>query len=417
MKPVPMPSIRRPRPDCLYLCLEIDRFSAQVFSAYNPPYRNVPFVVVRQDTGSHRCTVWACSASARELGVDPGMPFQTLKKQHPRVQVVQRDLELEETACEDLREILQGYTPNSELRSDGRGTLDISGTPFLRHANPEQVAEKMRQEIHYKTGLEEIAFGISRNKLLAGLLARISTPDGIRRCESGDEETMLAQLDARLLPGLSSRSRERIRKYGLSRIEQIQRLGRDALICRLGKEGERVYSLTRGIEPRFTQLADPRPIGAETVLDRDINDTELLIQNVRLTADRLCYRLKQKGFQTRRIMFLLRYADNRTEQRSAAFPVPTDDLETISHAAVQVFHELYQRRVAIKSVTLTVKQPRRATGQLSLFETKAQTKQRQLDAAVTNVRNRMGFDSVRNGSYFGACTPGKELKTEKPIRN
>jgi DNA polymerase-4 len=408
---IPMSSVRRPHPDRLYLCFDVDRFSAQVVAAYNPLFRKAPFVVVRQDTDSHRCTVWACSVPARELGIQPGTPFQMLKKGHPEVQVVHRDPELEQTACEDLREILQACTPDVEVRADGSGVLNLSGTPSLRRADPEAIAAGVAETARYRIGLEEIAFGISRNKLLAGLLARMARPDSIRMCDPGQEETVLGSLDARLLPGLSSGCRERIRKYGLHRIEQIQRLGRDALICRLGKEGERVYSLTRGVESRPEPSVDTRPVQTETVLDRDINDTDTLVQNVRLTADRLCFELKKHGLQARRVMFLLRYADNRTVQRSAVFPVPTDDVATVSHGAVRVFHELYQRRVAIKSLTLTVRQPQTATGQLGLFETGSEARQRRLDEAVTNVRKRMGFGSVRNGAYFG--TRNKELKIVK----
>ena len=406
-----MPHTRRPHPDRLYLCLEIDSFSAQVLSAYNPTCRRTSFVVVRQDSDSHRCTVWACSAPAREAGVEPGVSLQMLKKQHPDVQVMQRDPELESAACDDLRHILKAYTPDVELLSDGRGTLDISGMPFLKHADPTEIAERLRQEVEYKIGLEEMAFGISRNKLLADLLARVARPDRIQTCDPGQEETVLAGLHTNLLPGLSSRSYEQLRKYGLTRIEQIQRLGRDALICRLGKEGERVYSLTRGIDSRLELSVVSKPVSTETVLDRDINETKTLVQHVRLTADRLCHGLKKRELQARRVGFLLRYSDNRTAQRSAAFPAPTDNVATISHAAVGLFHHLYQRRVAIKSLTLFVKQPRRATGQLGLFESVRQTRQRRLEEAVTNVRQRMGFGSVLNGTYFGV--KGRKLKNGK----
>lgn len=406
-----MAPVRRPHPQRLYLCFEVDRFSAQVVTAYNPLFRKAPFVVVRQDTDSHRCTVWACSAPARELGITAGTSLQMLKKRHPEVHVVHRNPEFEQTACEDLREILRAYTPDFEVRADGRGVLDLSGTPSLKRANPETIAAGIAETARYRIGLEEMAFGISRNKLLAGLLARVARPDGIRTCDPGQEEAVLGSLDARLLPGLSSGCRERIRKYGLRRIEQIRRQGRDALVCRLGKEGERVYSLARGVESRPEPSVGTRPVQTETVLDRDINDTDALVQNVRLTADRLCFELKRRGLQARRVTFLLRYADNRTVQRSAAFSVPTDDVTTVSHGVVRVFHELYQRRVAIKSLTLTVRQPQQATGQLGLFETGPEARQRRLDEAVTDVRKRMGFASVRNGAYFEATS--KELKIAK----
>jgi nucleotidyltransferase/DNA polymerase involved in DNA repair len=141
-------------------------------------------------------------------------------------------------------------------------------------------------------------------------------------------------------------------------------------------------------------------VRAETVLDRDINDTSQLVQNVRLTADKLCHKMKTWNFQAKSMTFVLTYADYRAVRKAARFPFPTNDLATIAPVAVRVFEELYQRRVAIKSIRLNVNRTGADTGQLSLFETDADRKQRHLDDALVDVRRRMGFHSIMSASYL-----------------
>ena len=384
----------------LYLSLEIDQFSAQVIAAYNPLYQRKPFVVVRQNADSHKSSVWACSALARRLHAEPGMPVHPLKKRHAELAVVPRDEELEKTACAELSRLIYGYTPEYEINEGGRCLLDLTGTPILRQGGVGHLAMRLKDEVHYKIGLEEIAIGISRSKLISRMMAKAARPDAVRICEPGQESDVLGSLDAALLPGLSPPCREKIKKYGLRKIGQIQRLGREALIRRFGMEGEKLYTLTSGVESD-SGGARGKALYAETVLDRDINDRVLLVQNVRYTADKLCHGLKIENARTKRLSFILKYTDYRTVQKAALLSSPTNDFITIAQASIRLFEALYQRRVAIKSMKLVAGRPQGDTGQLDLFETDGQKRQRSLGCAITEIRKQMGF-----GIVLSASSPG-----------
>lgn len=377
----------------MFITLDHDHFSAQALSAYDPTLRGRPFVVVRQSTDSHKCAVWACSSRAQRLGIRRGQPVQAALRGHTDVEVVPRDDLIEQTAREELAWIAEQYTPEFDVTEYGRCLLDVSGTPAGREAEIEAVAGRIREDIVHKIGLRDIAVGIASGRLIATMLARLARPDGTRVCLPGDEAETLAAIGADLLPGVSDRARERIRQYGIKRIGQIRDIGKDALVTRLGGEGERLYSLSVGVDAK-RKIEKDESIDAETVLDQDINDERVLRQHVRYTADRLSHALKVASAWTTRVTFVLTYTDSRRTQKTTSFAAPTNDVDRLTDAALRLFRDLYQRRVAIKSIRLVVRRPRQDTRQMDLFESAAEKRRRSVGSAVTDVRAKLGFDAV-----------------------
>ena len=144
----------------MFLAIEHDHFSAQALSAYDPTLRGHAFVVVRQSTDSHKCTVQACSSKAQHLGIRRGQPVQMVLQKHPRVEIVTRDDLIEETAREELGWIAEHYTPEFDVTEFGRCLLNLSGTPVAEN-DVENVAGRIRDDISTKIGLCDNAIGIA----------------------------------------------------------------------------------------------------------------------------------------------------------------------------------------------------------------------------------------------------------------
>ena len=377
----------------MYITLDHDHFSAQALSAYDPTLRDHPFVVVRQSTDSHKCAVWACSYLAQQIGIRRGQPVQMVLKRHRQVEVVPRDDLIEQTAREELAWIAEHYTPEFDVTESGRCLLNMSGTPLEQEVDIESIAEQIRSDIINKIGMQDVAIGAASSRLIASMLARLARPHNTRICLPGTEPETLASISADMLPGISDKARERIRQYGIKRIGQIQHLGKDALVTRLGGEGEQLYSLAVGVDTK-RKIEKKESIEAETILDRDINDEKTLRQHVRYTADKLSHLLVSASAWTSRVTFVLTYTDKRRTQKTAAFASPTNDRDAITRSALRLFRDLYQRRVAIKSLRLVVRQLREDTNQIDLFESAAEKRQRTIGHAITKVRDRLGFDAV-----------------------
>ena len=405
----------------LYISLDHDHFSAQALSAYDPTLRGHAFVVVRQSTDSHKCAVWACSSRAQQLGIRRGQPVQMVLKRHRQVEVVPRDDLIEQTARDELAWIAEHYTPEFDVTEFGRCLLNLSGTPVLRSfaedgpigndVDAENIADRIRDDIVHKIGIRDVAIGIASSHLIACMLAKLARPRGTRICIPGTESETLAALSSDLLPGVSGRAKERIRQYGIKRIGQIQHLGKDALVARLGSEGERLYSLAVGVDTK-RKIEKKESIEEETVLDRDINDEKTLRQHVRYTADKLSHLLITASAWASRITFVLIYTDNRRTQKTASFASPTNERNALTRTSLRLFRELYQRRVAIKTLRLVVRQPLQDTHQLDLFESAHEKRQRTVGHAITEVRDRMSFDSIIPAANYVAREP-EAIKTSR----
>ena len=389
----------------MHFCVVMDQFAAQAFAAYNPRFLNTPFVVVKQNPESHRTSVSACSSVAVDMGVKPDTPVRVIQRDFPEVKMVQYDDRWEATAREDLTHIMEEYTPEFYVQDSGVCLMDFSGTWASK--NPKCIVEELGDEIRYKIRITDVAFGISLNKLLAKLLATLACPSGVEICNPGEEEDTLEALDVEVLPGISDGVRERIKKYGIQTVKQVRNLGRQSLACRLGKEGEVLYSLSRGVDLVPQVEGKRREVRVESVLNRDINDFSRLKQYAKLISDKLSHQLKSRGMKTKRVTVVLKYSDDRTTRKTVKLGSPTNEFPVLMPVVVETFEQLYQRRIAIKSIHAVVRSPLVDDGQLNLFESNTASKFRQRTYAISHIREKMGFDSVLNASYLNILSDGK----------
>ncbi len=262
------------------------------------------------------------------------------------------------------------------------------------------LASRVQSDIGSRGELHTLAVGMSSSALIARMLARQALPHGVAVCPPGFELDELASKPVDVLPGLSAAVREKLRKYGLQYVHQVQRLERRSLVKRLGRhDGGKLYGMVRGVSDSMPRENEVFPaITAETVLRTDLNEDFLLAQCVRLTADRMCDKLRNAKLLARRLTFRLWHTDNRCVQRTTQLAQATADFGTIEAAARRLFADAYVRRAAIKSMSLSATRPSHSTRQIDLFETTHDRKLQSLGAAITDIRHRMGFEAVLSGA-------------------
>lgn len=332
------------------------------------------------------------------------MPLFVARRRCPQAAVVSRDRVFEDAIRARVSRALDRWTPRANVRGCLRCTLDLSGTPAQRQwavASRDDLAalaRRVQADVGSRSQLQWMAVGLSSSPLVARLLARQALPQGILVCPPGSELDELGSKPVDVLPGLSGPVRDKLRKYGLLYVHQIQRLDRRSLVKRLGlHDGGKLHGMVRGIGDPTPREETPA-IGAETVLRSDLNDDYLLVQCVRLIADRMCDKLRRAGTLARRLTFRLTHTDNRSIQRSADLAQATADFDIIEAAARRLFDEAYVCRAAIKSMSLTAVRPSRCHGQMDLFETGRERRLHSLGAAITDIRQRLGFEAVLSGA-------------------
>ena len=403
-----MPPSPRRAPPPLFLALEAPDFPAQAIAAWDDRLRGLPFAVVDQDPDSHKTFVIACSPAARAAELRAGMPLAVARRRLPNLEAVLRNPAWEAALGDELRALCVRYTPEAEVRGS-RALLDMTGTPAARVLQPRALAAKLRRDALYACGLRELSAGAASTRLMAQVMARLAYErgEGAAACPAGDEADILAPLPPACLPGLSPQCRERIRRYSLASVGQIRGLGRQALAVRFGGEREKLYTLACGLDLEAVRV-ERRDVAAETVLEEDVNDDDALARAVRLTADKLVFQLRRQGLQADRLTLAIRYADGKAVRKTLPLRPRTDAFKTLAGKAQELFRTLYQRRVALRAISLSVPAPKPDTGQIDLFATERDRRQEALGDALAKIRGRSGFAAIvsaANAGTDGAVAP------------
>ena len=387
------------QPDPLHLAFKLRDVAAQAIESREAAFLGRPFVVVRQCADSHRSSVFAPSREAKKHGVEAGMPVFIARRRLPDLEVVSRRKDYEEDLRAEMRRLMESITPAFNCHGGDLWLLDLTGTPAQRGPDMWAFAESLRADLAERAGLQGATIGISRSELVARMQAAAGEPDEICICETGEESQLLAGFEARLLPGLSRSCRALLTKYGLKEVGQIRLLGRKSLVKRFGTEGEKLFEMVRGVS---SLRVGPRHLGffAETILDWDVVDRNVLEQCVRYTADKLCYELRQRDVHLSSFALAVQYSDGGRIQRSKVLARPTNAYVVVADAAGELFEQLCQRRIAVKSVRINASRIRPESAQLDLFESSQDRRSHALGGSIHKIRDRSGFGGILAASML-----------------
>ena len=365
-----------------------------------------PFVVVCQDIHGHASAIVASSLAARQTGIRAGMAVRTVMRRYPHIHLVPRRPDLEATARDDLFALFDRYTPQvrlSHIGNFGRWLCDLSGTPASRTMTPQQLGDDIVLSIKREIGFTDIFMGLCSTAPGAQLLAAAATTEPVTVCfgQDHEQERMLGGISCDAVYGLTAVTREALRGYGIYTIGQLAFLTRHDLVKRLGRDGEHLYAVVQGVSAAAAGAAEKYltgPLTASIVLRRDTNDLAELAAAVRYTADKLCHQLRSQSVCADALVVELCYTDRKKIRKTVRLGADTQDFGPVASAAQHAVTALYQRRVALSSITLTVARPQPFGGQLELFDTARTAAHRSTGAAITDVRRAYAFEAVVSGS-------------------
>lgn len=108
----------------------------------------------------------------------------------------------------------------------------------------------------YRAGGLTASVGIATSKFMAKVASELAKPDGVRVVEPGAEPDLIADLPARIIPGVGPATMERLARLGVRTVADIRALSHAEVVREPGRaSGEWVYALS------FAR--DDRPVVAE----------------------------------------------------------------------------------------------------------------------------------------------------------
>jgi DNA polymerase-4 len=334
--------------------LDLDAFFAAVEELEDPSLRSQPLIVGGDPHG--RGVVATANYVARGFGIHSAMSAAEALRRCPHAVFVRPRHSLYREYSRSVWESVRAIVPTVERTGLDEGYLDLGevATDFLR---ARELAEAVQTAVRGTTRLT-CSLGVAPTKVVAKVASDTRKPAGITVVLPGREQSFLAPLAVRKLPGVGPRSAERLAHAGIETVGALAAIDDDRLRELMpGKVGHLLRDRARGVDPRGLETLTERiSISQEETFPRDIDQPALLHAELRRMAERLSEYLRRDGQAARTVTTKLRYPDFSIRTRSLTLDVPVDDAETIGDIACRLLDRaLAERPGALRLVGVGVK--------------------------------------------------------------
>jgi DNA polymerase-4 len=403
---MPMPDLARFRAKhgpmdaidpCAVACIlhvDMDAFFVSVELLERPELRGKPVVVGGRP--DQRGVVTAASYEARKFGIQSAMPLVTAGRLCPHAIFLDGHHHKYTEMSDRVAKILNAFSPVVEMVSIDEAYLDLAGTERL-HGPPFAAADKLLRNITKQTGLPCSA-GLATTRLVAKVASDQAKPRGLVWVAPGREESFLAPLPIRKIPGIGAVTERALRAMGIETVEQIAREPEERLEKVFGKWGDALYRKARGGDSyEFLVDAEPKSISQNHTFNEDSFDENLLTSTLSHLSQKACKRLREAGLSTRTLTLTIRYAGFDTHTRAKSLTEPTQLDGDISAVFLQLFHEHRNRKRKVRLLGVSLSNFSHGGEQLDLLNAERRGKQEKLTQAADKLRDRFGFGAIQFG--------------------
>jgi DNA polymerase IV len=381
------------------LHVDLDAFFVEVCRHYHPELRNIELLVVggRRD---QRGVVQSASHAARHFGIHAGMPIAQAVRLCPEATFFQGAFVHYREASHAVRAVLMDFSPTVVMSSLDEAYLDFAGTEAHYPVSLLPVAERVRDEVKERTGLDA-SIGIGPNRMIAKMASDFAKPRGLMEVRAGWERGFLAGLPLSALPGVGPKTAQRWAELGLVDVHQVQGMEERALERLIGGDARalKLRAMGRGGSV-LRAIHLPKSVSRETTLSRDLRDAAELERILALLTARVAAQLRDEQIVAKAVTLKLRHDDFRTVTRRRTLDIATDLDAEIYGAARELFRaafgEVRRRNRGVRLIGIAASNLGTAAEE-DLFETPERVRLRHLTEAVDKVRDKFGFDAVAPG--------------------
>lgn len=375
--------------------LNIADFAAAVETSLNPSLAGYPLVIA--PPGAPRAVVYDMNDQAYREGIRKGMPLARVKRFNKGIKTLAPRLNRYEQVMKHIFKRTLAYTPAIESGHwDGHIFMDVTGTNRL-FGPPPDVAFRLNKETKKDFGLDPI-WAIATNKLVAKVATRMVKPAGEYIVGPGEEKAFLKPLPIDLLPGLSKNEIMKMKTFNLTHISQVRSLTLEQLQIAFSQRAYQIHGLIRGIDTSpITRVCEKHaPIRADHEFANDTNDLEQLKKAIFLLVETICQSLRERNMYGRLLSLRFFYSDGCRKTARIKLSQPTANEMVMFKKIIPLLFRAWTRRIRIRHLGLTCKNPGRPQVQTMMFEeTSKMDKQEKILQAMDHISTKFGKGTVK----------------------
>ena len=367
--------------------LDLDTFFVSCERLLEPKLNGKPVLV---GGTSDRGVVSACSYEARQFGVHSAMPMRMARKLCPEAIVIRGSSSVYSKYSNMVTDIIKDESPLYEKSSIDEFYIDITGMD--RFHGSYKWASELRQRIMRETNLP-ISFGMSTSKTVSKIGTGEAKPNGQLHIERGFEKNFLAPLSVKKIPMVGDKTYRKFRSMGIEKIETIQEMPLELMERVFGKNGVVIWKKANGIDNTpVIPYRERKSISSSLTFEKDTINIRNLKEILTTMTEKLAYYLRNGDKLTSNVAVTVRYSDFDTRSRQMRVDYTAND-HTLIATVMQLFDQLYQRRVMVRLVGVRFSGLVGGGYQINLFEDSERTVH--LYQAMDKVRNRFGQNALK----------------------
>lgn len=357
--------------------VDMDAFFASVEQHRNHPELAGRPVCVGHDPkgGNGRGVVRAASYEARAKGIHSGMPVSQAYRLCPDAVFVDGEFESYGVASDEFMTVLREYADGGRVRRASIDEAYIEVTEGVEvFGSPRNLASWIQDSIWHDVKLP-CSVGAAPCMSVAKVATGMNKPRGITVVgpDSLDVLKFLEPLPVTAINGIGRKTSERLEKFGITTLGQIQRMTIPELWPAMGRGSTWLYQRARGIDERPLIDNGPRvrkSISKDRTFMEDVEpgSIDYLHEVLGKMCSRIGEKLQKKALRFKTVTVKMRYSDYSTIQRSKSIPVETDSFDVLQRMAVEIFDHRRDREKPLRLVGVKVSGLSEASEQLCLTE-------------------------------------------------
>lgn len=364
--------------------------------------RQIP-AAVGGDPKTRHGIVLAKSTPAKKYGVTTGEPISRALEKCPSLVIVQPKFDEYVKNSRAFIDILKEVAPVVEQASIDEAYCDMSGTRRM-YGDPVKFAhrlkDRIREELHFTVNI-----GISDCKLLAKMASDFEKPDRVHTLFPDEIEKKMWPLPAGELFLVGRSSTKKLAGLGIRSIGDIARMDPALLQLHFGKQGKTMWEFANGIDasPVQGERDAVKSYGNSVTLSFDVVNADSAKKILLSLCETVGARLRADRAYIRSVTVTIKDCEFRTTSHQTGLDDATNVTEVIYREACRLFDQLWDqtpiRLLGVSAGKITDG----AYSQIELFSAAdgpAPEKLSKLNAAIDQIRDRYGEDSVKRARFL-----------------
>ena len=337
-----------------WLYIDINSYFATIEQQVNPDLRNKPVAIVPLLSDS-TCAI-AASQEAKLKGINTGTRIYQAKKLCPELICIKARHNLYVEYHHKIFNEVDRYLHVDHIFSIDEGACRLTGKYCLEEEGV-SIAKIIKKAIRDNVGdYITSSIGIAPNRYLAKIASNMQKPDGLSVINPSELSNKLYSLNLKSLPGIGSKTEERLIKNGITSIKQLCFLDRARLKALWGNVwGEKVWSLIRGAdlpleETRNSTIGHSKVLGSE---QQHIQHARNVLINL---VQKAASRLRAKELYTTCILLTVGLKSGNSIKESLKIELSSDSSTILKHIIKlwdKIFTNLDIKQIRLKKVGIS----------------------------------------------------------------